>query len=72
MTKLLTDADRETIAARLASAPDGKKDFHQACASEMFEVAYDAVTPDQRDVAKTANFLYLYGSAGRKAQDAKS
>ena len=36
-------------------------DVHSATAAKIFGVAPDAVTPDQRRVAKTANFGIMYG-----------
>ena len=36
-------------------------DIHSATAAKIFGVAVDKVTPDQRRVAKTANFGILYG-----------
>jgi DNA polymerase-1 len=37
------------------------RDVHQATAAEVFEVAPDAVTPDQRRTAKVINFGLIYG-----------
>ncbi|MEK8025319.1 DNA polymerase I [Pseudaquabacterium rugosum] len=36
-------------------------DVHRATAAEVFNVALDAVTPDQRRYAKTINFGLIYG-----------
>ncbi len=36
-------------------------DVHAATAAELFGVEVDAVTPDQRRLAKTANFAIIYG-----------
>jgi DNA polymerase-1 len=36
-------------------------DVHQATAAEVFGVSADAVTPDQRRLAKTINFGLIYG-----------
>jgi DNA polymerase-1 len=37
------------------------EDIHTRTASEVFGVALDAVTPEQRDIAKTTNFSVIYG-----------
>jgi DNA polymerase I len=37
------------------------EDIHRRTASEVFGVALDAVTPEQRDIAKTTNFAVIYG-----------
>ena len=37
------------------------EDIHARTASEVFGVALEAVTPEQRDVAKTTNFAVIYG-----------
>jgi DNA polymerase-1 len=37
------------------------EDIHARTASEVFGVALDAVTPEQRDIAKTTNFAVIYG-----------
>jgi DNA polymerase-1 len=37
------------------------EDIHRRTAAEVFGVALDAVTPAQRDVAKTTNFSVIYG-----------
>ncbi len=37
------------------------EDIHARTASEVFGVPLDAVTPEQRDVAKTTNFAVIYG-----------
>jgi DNA polymerase I len=37
------------------------RDVHQATAAEMFSVAPDAVSPDQRRAAKAINFGLIYG-----------
>jgi DNA polymerase-1 len=44
---------------RCAFAED--RDVHQATAAEVFGVALDAVTPDQRRTAKVINFGLIYG-----------
>lgn len=38
-----------------------KKDIHSITAGKIFSVASDAVTPDMRRIAKTANFGIIYG-----------
>jgi DNA polymerase-1 len=37
------------------------EDIHARTASEVFGVALDAVSPEQRDIAKTTNFAVIYG-----------
>ncbi|HSE06237.1 MAG TPA: DNA polymerase I, partial [Methylomirabilota bacterium] len=37
------------------------EDIHRRTASEVFGVALEAVTPAQRDIAKTTNFAVIYG-----------
>jgi DNA polymerase-1 len=37
------------------------EDIHARTASEVFGVTLDAVTPEQRDIAKTTNFSVIYG-----------
>jgi len=37
------------------------RDVHQATAAELFSVPLDAVSPDQRRLAKTINFGLIYG-----------
>jgi DNA polymerase-1 len=37
------------------------EDIHRRTASEVFGVALEAVTPEQRDIAKTTNFAVIYG-----------
>lgn len=55
------------IAAHLSGDPsmlgafEAGQDIHQATASRVFKVPLDAVTPDQRRLAKVANFGSLYG-----------
>ena len=36
------------------------KDIHKLVASKMFDVNYEDVTDEQRRIAKTVNFKYLY------------
>jgi len=37
------------------------EDIHARTASEVFGVALEAVSPEQRDIAKTTNFAVIYG-----------
>jgi DNA polymerase-1 len=37
------------------------EDIHARTASEVFGIALEAVTPEQRDIAKTTNFAVIYG-----------
>jgi len=37
------------------------EDIHRRTAAEVFGVSIEAVTPEQRDVAKTTNFSVIYG-----------
>lgn len=39
---------------------NGGLDLHRARAAEFYGVAYDAVTPEQRDVGKMLNMMDLY------------
>lgn len=36
------------------------KDIHKLVASKMFDVPYDEVTDEQRHIAKTSNFRFMY------------
>jgi DNA polymerase-1 len=45
----------------LVAAFAGDQDVHRATAAEVFEVAIDAVTTDQRRSAKAINFGLMYG-----------
>jgi DNA polymerase-1 len=45
----------------LLSAFEAGQDIHAATASRVFKVPIDSVTPDQRRLAKIANFGSLYG-----------
>ena len=55
------------IAAHLSGDPkllgafEAGQDIHTATAAAVFRVAFDAVTPDQRRLAKVANFGSIYG-----------
>jgi DNA polymerase-1 len=45
----------------LIKAFNNAEDIHTRTASEVYGVAMDAVTPEMRRVAKTANFAVIYG-----------
>ncbi|MCX6834632.1 MAG: DNA polymerase I [candidate division Zixibacteria bacterium] len=45
----------------LIKAFNNAEDIHTRTASEVYGVAMDAVTPEMRRVAKTANFAIIYG-----------
>jgi DNA polymerase-1 len=45
------------------------KDIHALTASQIFDVAIDEVTPDQRAAGKTVNFGVLYGMGSRRLAD---
>lgn len=70
--KIIT-SDYEQCELKLAGSISGeplfinafinKKDLHRLTASIAFGVAYDDVTDEQRQVAKTLNFAILYGSS---------
>ncbi|MBV8783549.1 MAG: DNA polymerase I [Gammaproteobacteria bacterium] len=47
--------------ASLAAAFAADRDVHQATAAEVFEVALEAVSADQRRTAKVINFGLIYG-----------
>lgn len=38
------------------------KDIHKLVAAKMFGVKYEEVTDEQRRIAKTNNFKYMYGA----------
>ena len=38
------------------------KDIHKLVASKMFNVNYEDVTDEQRCIAKTVNYKYMYGA----------
>lgn len=56
--------DTETIDINVAElgkqAVKEHKDIHKLVASKMFGVKYEEVTDEQRRIAKTANFRYIY------------
>lgn len=41
------------------------RDIHQSTAAEIFQVNYETVTSQQRDIAKTVNFGITYGQGAR-------
>ncbi len=47
----------------LVAAFEQDEDIHSATAAQLFKVALDEVTPDQRRLAKTVNFAVLYGQS---------
>ncbi len=55
---------------KLIHAFQNKRDIHTTTASQIFHVAYEAVTKEQRMIAKTINFGIVYGmsSYGMSAQ----
>ncbi|MDB6176650.1 DNA polymerase [Paracoccus sp. Z330] len=55
---IAADADMLAILSDLA------RDLHLETAAASFGIAPDGVTPDQRQVGKTVNFLSLYGGSG--------
>jgi DNA polymerase-1 len=68
---VMVSADYSQIELRIAAHLSGDpmllsafaagQDIHTATASAVFKVAFDAVTPDQRRLAKVANFGSIYG-----------
>lgn len=46
---------------KLIEAFRNKRDIHATTASQIFHCAYDAVTKEQRSIAKTINFGIIYG-----------
>ncbi len=69
--QLLLAADYSQIELRIMAHLSGdegllrafaeEQDVHQATAAEVFGAALEAVTPDQRRLAKTINFGLIYG-----------
>ncbi|BBD74637.1 DNA polymerase [Pectobacterium phage PPWS2] len=49
------------IELALLAEPVPQLDIHRVTASEMFNVPYSEVTPEQRKAAKTLNFRLVYG-----------
>ena len=68
---VLVSADYAQIELRIAAHLSGdpkllaafaaRQDIHTATAAAVFKVDFDAVTPDQRRLAKVANFGSIYG-----------
>src|SRR5213596_1368258 len=68
---VMVSADYSQIELRIAAHLSGDpvllaafaagQDIHTATASAVFKVAFDTVTPDQRRLAKVANFGSIYG-----------
>jgi DNA polymerase-1 len=56
--RILAHVTREP---RLVEAFNADQDIHRATASDLFGVAIEAVTADQRGLAKTVNFAVIYG-----------
>ncbi len=57
---------------KLLHAYQNGEDIHRLTASEVFEVALDEVSPEQRSAGKTINFGVMYGmGANRLARDLK-
>ena len=58
------DHDTDTININIAElsklAVKEHKDIHKLVASKMFGIKYEAVTEEQRRIAKTVDFEYLY------------
>jgi DNA polymerase I len=46
---------------KLIEAFNKQQDVHRTTASQLFNVSYDAVTKEQRNIAKTINFGIIYG-----------
>lgn len=71
----LVECDYSNIEMRLAAEISGEpyllqmykegKDVHRATAAKVFNVAPEAVTPEQRKIAKVINFGALYGGGAR-------
>ena len=69
---LIFSADYSQIELRLIAHISGDQgmidafskgqDIHRATAAKVYDVAYDAVTDDQRRNAKTVNFSIIYGA----------
>jgi DNA polymerase I len=50
-----------TSEEKLIEAFTKQQDVHRTTASQLFDVSYDAVTKEQRNIAKTINFGIIYG-----------
>lgn len=55
-----TDTININIAELSKQAVKEHKDIHKLVASKMFDIKYEAVTEEQRRIAKTVDFEYLY------------
>ncbi len=55
-----TDTININIAELSKLAVKEHKDIHKLVASKMFDIKYEAVTEEQRRIAKTVDFEYLY------------
>lgn len=74
--KILVVADYDQIELRCAAflSQDAEmlrvfmegQDIHRAAAAAMYQVRLEDVTPEQRQVGKTMNFLTLYGGGAAK------
>ena len=72
---ILLAADYSQIELRLIAEISGdeamqeafikNQDIHRATAARVYDVAYDAVTDDQRRAAKTVNFSIIYGAGAQ-------
>jgi len=49
----------------IKEALEKRLDVHTFVATKLFSVAFDAVTLQQRSLAKQRNFSFLYGTTGR-------
>ncbi|HEX6797225.1 MAG TPA: DNA polymerase I [Ktedonobacterales bacterium] len=58
--RILAHVTREPA---LVTAFENDEDIHAATAAQLFKVPLDAITPDQRRLAKTVNFAVLYGQS---------
>lgn len=55
-----TDTININITELSKQAVKEHKDIHKLVASKMFDIKYEAVTEEQRRIAKTVDFEYLY------------
>ena len=73
---LLVSADYAQIEQRVYATLAGEKDLceafikgtdlHKVVATQLFGGSIEDVTPEQRQIAKTAGYLMIYGGGGRK------
>ncbi len=61
--RILADLSKDPV---MLDAFNNGEDIHQRTASEIFYVALNAVTKEQRNVAKTINFGLIYGMGVHK------